>query len=123
MPRRLEPMLAKPGAVPESDSDDWAYEIKWDGVRVLGYAEDGEWCMLSRRLEDVSAPEGVTLLDDLHDTVIATVTAPTREVEPEETAEEAAEGEEGELEAEAPEGAADEAAGGDAAGEPGTTRD
>jgi large subunit ribosomal protein L25 len=75
------------------------------------------------RLEDVSAPEGVTLLDDLHDTVIATVTAPTREVEPEETAEEAAEGEEGELEAEAPEGAADEAAGGDAAGEPGTTRD
>ena len=55
MPRRLEPMLAKPGAVPDSDSDDWAYEIKWDGVRVLGYAEDGEWCMLSRRLEDVSA--------------------------------------------------------------------
>ena len=55
MPRRLEPMLAKPGAVPESDADDWAYEIKWDGVRVLGYAEDGEWCMLSRRLEDVSA--------------------------------------------------------------------
>jgi large subunit ribosomal protein L25 len=75
------------------------------------------------RLEDVSAPEGVTLLDDLHDTVIATVTAPTREVEPEETAEEAAEGEEGELEGEAPEGAADEAAGGDAAGEPGTTQD
>lgn len=55
MPRRLEPMLAKPGAVPESDSDEWAYEIKWDGVRVLGYAEDREWCMLSRRLEDVSA--------------------------------------------------------------------
>jgi bifunctional non-homologous end joining protein LigD len=55
MPRRLEPMLAKPGAVPESDSDEWAYEIKWDGVRVLGYADRGEWCMLSRRGEDVSA--------------------------------------------------------------------
>jgi bifunctional non-homologous end joining protein LigD len=67
MPRRLEPMLAKPGAVPESDSDDWAYEIKWDGVRVLGYAEDGEWCMLSRRLEDVSAryPELEPIADAL----------------------------------------------------------
>jgi large subunit ribosomal protein L25 len=73
------------------------------------------------RLEDIAAPEGVTLLDDLHDTVIATVTAPTREIEPEETAEEAAEGEEGAPEGEqAPEGAADEAAGGDASGEPGT---
>ena len=73
------------------------------------------------RLEDISAPEGVTLLDDPHDTVIATVVAPTREVEPEETAEEAAEGEEGAADAEqAPEGAADEPAGGDAAGEPGT---
>ena len=48
-------MLAKPGQVPESDSDDWAYEIKWDGVRVLGYADHGSWSMLSRRGEDVSA--------------------------------------------------------------------
>jgi bifunctional non-homologous end joining protein LigD len=55
MPKRLDPMLAKPGEVPESDGADWAYEIKWDGVRVLGYADHGRWCMLSRRLEDVSA--------------------------------------------------------------------
>jgi bifunctional non-homologous end joining protein LigD len=55
MPSRLEPMLAKNGHIPESDSDEWAYEIKWDGVRVLGYADHGRWCMLSRRLEDVSA--------------------------------------------------------------------
>ncbi len=55
MPRRLEPMLAKPGAVPESDSEEWAYEIKWDGVRVLGFADHADWCMLSRRGEDVSA--------------------------------------------------------------------
>jgi large subunit ribosomal protein L25 len=73
------------------------------------------------RLEDVPAREGVTFLDDAHETVIATLTAPTREVEPEETAEEAAEGAEGAPEAEqAPEGAADEPAGGDAAGDPGT---
>lgn len=73
------------------------------------------------RLEDLPAIEGVAFLDDPHETVIATVTAPTREVEPEETEEEAAEDEGGAPEAEqAPEGAADEAAGGDAAGEPGT---
>ena len=54
MPSRLEPMLAKNGHIPDSDSDEWAYEIKWDGVRVLGYADHGRWCMLSRRLEDVS---------------------------------------------------------------------
>jgi bifunctional non-homologous end joining protein LigD len=48
-------MLAKPGEVPESDSDEWAYEVKWDGIRALGYADRGKWSMLSRRQEDVSA--------------------------------------------------------------------
>lgn len=75
------------------------------------------------RLADLPATEGVTLLDDPEGTVLATVTMPTREVEPEPTEEELAEGEEaaeGE-EGEAPEGAADEAAGGETAEEPGTT--
>jgi large subunit ribosomal protein L25 len=75
------------------------------------------------RLADLSATEGVTLLDDLDGTVLATVTMPTREVEPEPTEEELAEGEEGVAEGEAeqaPEGAADAPAGGDASGEPGT---
>jgi bifunctional non-homologous end joining protein LigD len=54
MPSRLEPMLAKNGRIPESDSDEWAYEIKWDGIRALGYADQGRWCMLSRRQEDVT---------------------------------------------------------------------
>jgi len=47
-------MLAKPGPLPVSDGD-WAYEIKWDGIRALGYADHGDWCMQSRRLEDVTA--------------------------------------------------------------------
>ena len=47
-------MLAKPGTVPESDSEEWAYEVKWDGIRALGYARRGKWSMLSRRQEDVS---------------------------------------------------------------------
>jgi bifunctional non-homologous end joining protein LigD len=48
-------MLAKAGRIPESDSDEWAYEIKWDGIRALGYADHGRWSMSSRRLEDVTA--------------------------------------------------------------------
>lgn len=55
MPSRIEAMLAKPGTIPESDSEEWAYEIKWDGVRVLGYANRGRWRMLSRRQEEVTA--------------------------------------------------------------------
>jgi large subunit ribosomal protein L25 len=74
------------------------------------------------RVVDLRVPEGVKLLDDPEETVLATVTMPTREVEPvEEAAEEAAaEGEVPEGEA-APEGAAEAPAGGEAAGEPGTT--
>jgi large subunit ribosomal protein L25 len=75
------------------------------------------------RIGDVKVPEGVTLLDD-PETVVATVTAPTREVVVEE---EVAEGEvpEGEEvpEAEAAEGGAEAPAepGADAAGDQGTT--
>jgi large subunit ribosomal protein L25 len=66
------------------------------------------------RISDLTAPEGTTLLDD-PEMVVATVTAPTKVVEPEPTEEElaaleaegeAAEGEEG-AEGEAAEGAAE----------------
>jgi large subunit ribosomal protein L25 len=64
------------------------------------------------RLSDLSAPEGVTLLDDPEETVLATVTAPRAEIEEveeeEEAAEEALEGE-GEAAAEAEGGDAAEA--------------
>jgi large subunit ribosomal protein L25 len=78
------------------------------------------------RLADLPSIEGVTYLDDPEETVLATVTMPTREVEPEPEEEELAEGEElpeGEVPEgeEAPEGAeqpSDSAAGGE--GEPGT---
>jgi len=70
----------------------------------------------SLRLSALEPPAGVTLLDDPEETVLATVTAPIREEEPEEEAVEgeAAEGLEGEA------GAEEAAAEGDA-GEPGTT--
>jgi large subunit ribosomal protein L25 len=79
------------------------------------------------RLADLQVEEGVRYVDDPEETVLATVTMPTRVVEPED---EAVEGEEGELPEgvevpegeEAPEGAAEappETAE-DAAGDPGT---
>jgi large subunit ribosomal protein L25 len=75
------------------------------------------------RVADLMVPEGVTLLDDPDETVLATVTMPTRVEEPEEVLEEGEEGEEVEGE-EAPEGAAEGPAEpqADAAGEPGTVQ-
>ncbi len=74
------------------------------------------------RLESVTAMEGVTFLDDPHELVIATITAPMREEDLEAAIDELA-GDEGDEQT--PEGAAEEPAGGDAAsgadGEPGTT--
>ncbi|MFL5927810.1 MAG: 50S ribosomal protein L25 [Gaiellaceae bacterium] len=75
----------------------------------------------SLRLSALQPPPGVTLLDDPEETVIATVSAPTREAEPDEEGAEgaaASEGEAGAAEA-AAEGAADAVTG--ESGEPGTT--
>jgi large subunit ribosomal protein L25 len=71
------------------------------------------------RVADLRVPEGVKLLDDPEETVLATVTMPTRVVEPEEEAAEEAEAVEGEV----PEGeaAAEAPAEGEATGAPGTT--
>jgi large subunit ribosomal protein L25 len=80
------------------------------------------------RLADLAPIEGVTYLDNPEETVLATVTLPTRVEEPEEVAEEGEELAEGEVPEgeEAPEGAAEgaepaaDAASGES-GEPGTT--
>jgi large subunit ribosomal protein L25 len=78
------------------------------------------------RLADLPAREGVTYLDDPEETVLATVTMPTRVEEPEPEVEEGEELPEGEVPEgeEAPEGAeqpAAEAEGETGAGEPSTT--
>ena len=74
------------------------------------------------RLEDIPTIEGATFLDDPHETVIATVTAPTRVIEPEveEEAEEGVEGEELEEGEAVAEGAA-EPSEPQGEGEPGST--
>jgi large subunit ribosomal protein L25 len=63
----------------------------------------------SLRLSALRVPDGVTLLDDAEETVLATVTHPTREVAPEEMLEEGEDaGVEGVPGEQQPEGAADQ---------------
>ena len=47
-------MLARTGPLPAGDDEGWAYEVKWDGIRALAFADGGSWSMQSRRLEDVT---------------------------------------------------------------------
>ena len=46
-------MLATPAATPP-DGDDWAFEIKWDGVRALAFAGGGRLTISSRSGEDAT---------------------------------------------------------------------
>jgi bifunctional non-homologous end joining protein LigD len=53
LPARLEPMLATPGPLP-SDDGEWAYEFKWDGMRVLVWIDGGRPLAVSRNDKDVT---------------------------------------------------------------------
>ncbi len=53
MPQQVKPMLARLGDLPAGD-DRWAYEIKWDGVRAIGYAEGGRIRLESRNGRDIT---------------------------------------------------------------------
>jgi bifunctional non-homologous end joining protein LigD len=52
MPQRVEPMLARTGSLPRSG--EWAYEIKWDGVRAIGYVDGGRLRLESRNGNDIT---------------------------------------------------------------------
>ena len=54
LPHSLKPMLAVAGKLPP-DSDNWAFEIKWDGVRAILTVEGGRVQAHSRNDLDVSA--------------------------------------------------------------------
>jgi bifunctional non-homologous end joining protein LigD len=53
MPERIEPMLARTGELPKDDAD-WAYEIKWDGVRAVGYVDGGRVRLEARSGRDIT---------------------------------------------------------------------
>jgi bifunctional non-homologous end joining protein LigD len=55
LPDLLRPMLATPGELPAPSEDGrWAYEMKWDGVRAIGYVQDGTTRLMSRNDLDVT---------------------------------------------------------------------
>ncbi len=64
LPRDVRPMLATAGALPPDDPS-WAYEVKWDGVRVLAAVEGGRVRLTSRAGNDVTGayPELAALAD------------------------------------------------------------
>ncbi|ATL65549.1 ATP-dependent DNA ligase [Nocardia terpenica] len=48
MPRGLTPMLATPGDVSNLDADEWAFETKWDGFRLIAEIDSGAVVLRSR---------------------------------------------------------------------------
>ena len=54
MPERVVPMLAKLGPLPR-DEERYGFEVKWDGVRAIAYAEPGRLRLQSRNLNDITA--------------------------------------------------------------------
>ncbi len=54
LPKQISPMLAKVADAPP-EGEEWAYELKWDGIRALAFTGPGGWFMTSRRGEDVTA--------------------------------------------------------------------
>jgi bifunctional non-homologous end joining protein LigD len=53
MPERVEPMRARLSTLPREESE-WAFEVKWDGVRAIAYAQPGRIRLQSRNGNDVT---------------------------------------------------------------------
>ena len=48
-------MLATPGQLPSAAEDaQWAYEVKWDGVRAVAYLQAGQLRLMSRTDRDIT---------------------------------------------------------------------
>jgi bifunctional non-homologous end joining protein LigD len=54
MPAFIKPMLAKLSTLPGDDAN-WAYEVKWDGIRAIAHSQPGRIHLLSRNENDVTA--------------------------------------------------------------------
>ena len=69
MPIHIKPMLARPTPRLPANQDDWAFEVKWDGVRAIAYvATPASLRLESRNLRDITAsyPELARLPTALH---------------------------------------------------------
>jgi bifunctional non-homologous end joining protein LigD len=54
MPQFIAPMLARLSTLPADDSE-WAFEVKWDGVRAITHSQPGRISFISRNGNDVTA--------------------------------------------------------------------
>src|SRR5262249_18373916 len=68
MPKIITPMLAELGKGEPPASDDWIYEIKWDGVRAICFNEAAKLRIISRNGNaiDKQYPELSILPHQLH---------------------------------------------------------
>jgi bifunctional non-homologous end joining protein LigD len=67
-PSPKAPMLASPGTAADiGGPDEWAYELKWDGLRAIVAVHDGSVTLTSRNGHDLTAsyPEFVVLAERL----------------------------------------------------------
>lgn len=53
-PEDVAPMPARLSTLPR-DADEWAAEVKWDGVRAIAYCRAGRVALQTRNLNDVTA--------------------------------------------------------------------
>ncbi len=54
MPEFIRPMLARLSTLP-ADESDWAFEVKWDGIRAITHSRPGRIGFISRNGNDVTA--------------------------------------------------------------------
>lgn len=71
----VSPMLATLGSEKDvDDEDDWAFEMKWDGIRAVAVVRDGRLRLTTRNGNDVTATypdlDGLTDLAGGHDLVV-----------------------------------------------------
>ena len=55
MPEGVKPMAAVLSTSLPRDDENWAYEIKWDGIRAIAYCETGTLRLESRTLREITA--------------------------------------------------------------------
>src|SRR5215212_12148411 len=54
MPEKLKPMAAVLTTTLPRDDENWAYEIKWDGIRSIAYCETSRLRLESRTLREIT---------------------------------------------------------------------
>jgi len=67
MPELVQPMEPAPAARLPADDDAWAYELKWDGARAIGYVSGGRLELKSTKDRDLASsfPELRPLAEEL----------------------------------------------------------